>query len=100
MLHLDLAHAPATPHLPRRRLGAAAQVAASAVMHAVLLVIALLVKTAVVPEDVVQSIPMPTRRCDWYFWRPNCLLQVAAGVAEAISNRHQSGALREKAPTA
>jgi TonB family protein len=46
VLHLDLAAAPATPHLPRRRLGAGTQVAASAVLHAVLLVTATLVRTA------------------------------------------------------
>ena len=77
MLHLDLAHAPATPHLPRRRLGAAAQVAASAVMHAVLLVIALLVKTAVVPEDVVQSIPTADTPVRLVFLAPK--LPVAGG---------------------
>jgi TonB family protein len=48
VLHLDLAdHAPPTPQLPPRRLGALTQAAASAALHATLVVIVVLVKTTV-----------------------------------------------------
>ena len=41
--------APRTPHLPRRRLGALTQLAASAALHVTLVVIVALVKTALAP---------------------------------------------------
>jgi periplasmic protein TonB len=50
VLHLDLADlAPPTPHLPQRRLGALTQAAASAAVHATLVVIVALVTTTVAP---------------------------------------------------
>lgn len=50
MLHLDLAAgAPPTPHLPRLRFGAVAQVAASAGLHATLLIIVVLVQSGTTP---------------------------------------------------
>lgn len=48
MLHLDEL-APATPRLPRRRLGALTQLAASAALHATLVVIAAVITTTVAP---------------------------------------------------
>ena len=56
MLRLDPDAAPATPHLPRRGLGGATQVAASLLLHAAIVSIAVLVRTAAAPvEDTLPA---------------------------------------------
>lgn len=88
MLHLDLAAAPATPHLPRRRLGPATQVAASAVMHAVILAIALFVKTAVAPAAAVQAVPTTDPPVRLVFLAPK--LPVAGGGGGGGGNQQSA----------
>ena len=91
MLHLDLAAAPATPHLPRRRLGAGTQVAASAMLHAVLLVIAALIKTAAPASDAPRSVPTPDPPIRLVFLAP--ALPVAGGGGGGGGNQ-QSAPIR------
>jgi protein TonB len=92
VLHLDLATAPATPHLPRRRLGAGTQVAASAVLHAVLLVTAALVKTAGAPAiDTPRFVRTPDPSIRLVFLAPE--LPVAGGGGGGGGNR-QSAPIR------
>ena len=91
MLHLDLAAAPATPHLPRRRLGAGTQVAASAMLHAMLLVIAALITTAAPVIDAPQSVPAPDQPIRLVFLAP--ALPVAGGGGGGGGNR-QSAPIR------
>jgi TonB family protein len=91
VLHLDLAAAPATPHLPRRRLGAGTQVAASAMLHAVLLVIASLIKTAAPAIDAPRSVPTPEPSIRLVFLAPE--LPVAGGGGGGGGNR-QSAPIR------
>ena len=80
MLRLDLAAAPATPHLPRRRLGAATQVAASGMLHAAVIIIAVLVRTAAAPvEDALQPIPKPAAPIRLVFLMPELPVASAGG---------------------
>jgi protein TonB len=96
VLHLDLAAAPATPHLPRRRLGPATQVAASAVIHAVILAIALFVKTAVAPAAAVQAVPTTDPPVRLVFLAPN--LPVAGGGGGG-GGKQQSAPIRRASDT-
>ena len=71
MVHLELVANPATPHLPQRRLGTGMQVGVSAVLHALLLVVAALVRTAAGPgADAPRFVPMPAPSVRLVFLAP------------------------------
>jgi protein TonB len=62
VLHLDPL-APCTPHLPDRHLGALTQVAASAALHATLVIIAALIKaTSAAPVEHNRAQPLPDQQ--------------------------------------
>jgi protein TonB len=92
VVHLDLVATPATPHLPQRRLGAGMQVAVSAVLHAVLLVAAALIRIDAVPAaDAPRFVPMPVPSVRLVFLAPE--LPVASRGGGGGGNR-QSAPIR------